>query len=125
MKIAVPVTQNNQVDEHFGHCEFYSIFSISDANEIIEVQNLNSETCGCKSNIAQTFTEMGVKVLLVGGIGGGAINVMSDAGIEVIKGCSGSATEIVKKYLAGSITDSGSSCQQHEHHHSHGESCKH
>ena len=29
MKIAVPVTSTNQVDGHFGHCEFYSIYNIS------------------------------------------------------------------------------------------------
>jgi len=32
MKIAVPVTKNNQIDDHFGHCEFYNVFTISENN---------------------------------------------------------------------------------------------
>ena len=35
MKIAVPVTKENQIDSHFGHCESYGVFTISDKNEII------------------------------------------------------------------------------------------
>lgn len=34
-KIAVPVTSNNKIDDHFGHCEFYRIFTISETNEIV------------------------------------------------------------------------------------------
>ena len=34
MKIAVPVTKENQIDSHFGHCESYGVFTISDKNEI-------------------------------------------------------------------------------------------
>ena len=50
MKIAVPVTSNNQVDDHFGHCEFYSVFSISAEGEITKVKTIPSvEGCGCKS----------------------------------------------------------------------------
>jgi len=58
--------------------------------------------------------------MLAGGIGGGAINVLNSTGIEVVRGCSGNATELVKQFIAGLIVDSGSSCQQHEHHHGEG-----
>jgi len=37
MKIAVPTTQNNLVDAHFGHCEFYTIFTI-DNNKILKAK---------------------------------------------------------------------------------------
>jgi len=128
MKIAVPVTNNNQVDSHFGHCEFYSVFTVSDKNEIVDVQTIESvQGCGCKSNIAGVLAEQGVTVMLAGGIGGGAINVLNSAGIEVIRGCSGNATKLVEQFVEGLVEDSGSSCQQHEHHHGHGDnhSCKH
>jgi predicted Fe-Mo cluster-binding NifX family protein len=118
MKIAVPVTANNQVDSHFGHCEFYNIFTVNNNNEIEKVQSLKSEQgCGCKSNIAGVLAQSGVTVMLAGGIGGGAINVLNSVGIEVIRGCAGKPDEVVKAYLAGSITDSGISCSHHEDHH--------
>jgi len=126
MKIAVPVTEDKQIDSHFGHCESYNVFTISDKNEITDIKNLDSpQGCGCKSNIASVLASDGVSVMLAGGIGGGAINVLSNSGIQVIRGCSGNAIEVVKLYLAGLVKDSGSSCQQHDHHHQDGHSCSH
>jgi len=127
-KIAAPVTKDNQIDEHFGHCEFYNIFSISEKNEIADVQTIKSEEgCGCKSNIAGWLKEQGVTVMLAGGIGGGAIDVLNGNGIEVVRGCSGDSKDVVKQYLAGLVTDSGESCKEHEEHHQDGAEhlCKH
>ena len=121
MKIAVPVTSDTQIDSHFGHCESYNVYTISDKNEVTEIKNVKSpQGCGCKSDIASVLAADGVSVMLAGGIGGGAINVLSNSGIEVIRGCSGDATEVVKLYLKGLVEDSGSSCQQHEAHHGQG-----
>jgi len=120
-KIAVPVTSNDQVDDHFGHCEFYSVYTISENNEITNKELIKSvEGCGCKSNIASVLASQGVKVMLAGGIGGGAINVLNNAGIEVVRGCSGKPDDVVKQYIDGLIADSGESCQQHEKHHAEG-----
>jgi predicted Fe-Mo cluster-binding NifX family protein len=117
MKIAVPVTDENQVDSHFGHCESYNVFTISEKNEITSVKNVESpQGCGCKSNIASVLASDDVTIMLAGGIGGGAINVLNNSGIEVIRGCEGDATEVVKLYLSGLVQDSGSSCHQHEAH---------
>jgi predicted Fe-Mo cluster-binding NifX family protein len=128
MKIAVPVTKDNQIDGHFGHCESYGVFTISEKKEIAEFKQVPSPNgCGCKSDIASILAADGVTTMLAGGIGGGAINVLNSNGIEVIRGCSGDATEVVKAYLKGIVEDSGSSCQQHESHHGHehGHQCNH
>ena len=117
MKIAVPVTRSNQIDDHFGHCEFYGVYTISEKNEIVDIQTIKSEQgCGCKSNIANLLAEKGVTIMLAGGIGGGAINVLNNSGIKVVRGCSGNAADIVKQYIVGNINDSGESCSQHEKH---------
>jgi predicted Fe-Mo cluster-binding NifX family protein len=126
MKIAVPVTSDNHIDGHFGHCESYSVFTISDKNEIVEIKKVQSPAgCGCKSDIASVLASDGVTLMLAGGIGGGAINVLNNSGIEVIRGCSGQASAVVKLYLEGEVEDSGSSCHQHEMHHEHGHQCSH
>lgn len=122
-KIAVPLTGNNQIDDHFGHCEFYGIYTVSDNNQIVDFRIQESaQGCGCKSNIAKVLADDGVNIMLAGGIGAGAINVLNTWGIQVIRGCMGNADDAVKEFLAGRLTDSGSSCQLHEHHHGHGES---
>ena len=126
MKIAVPVTRENQIDGHFGHCESYGVFTITESNEIADVKRVQSpQGCGCKSDIASVLATDGVSVMLAGGIGGGAINVLNNSGIEVIRGCSGNATEVVKLYLKGMVEDSGSSCHQHESHGQDGHQCNH
>jgi predicted Fe-Mo cluster-binding NifX family protein len=128
MKIAVPITKENQIDGHFGHCESYGVFTISEKKEISEIKSVESpQGCGCKSDIANVLAADGVTVMLAGGIGGGAINVLNNSGIEVIRGCSGDATEVVKLYLSGSVEDSGSSCHAHEGHHHEGgaHACNH
>lgn len=117
MKIAVPVTSNNKIDDHFGHCNFYGIYDISADSKILGTQIIPSvQGCGCKSNIASVLASDGVTVMLAGGIGMGAINVLHDAGIEVVRGCSGDANEVVRDYISGGITDSGESCHQHASH---------
>jgi predicted Fe-Mo cluster-binding NifX family protein len=126
MKIAVPVTKEGQIDGHFGHCESYNVFTISDKNEITDIKSVGSpQGCGCKSDIASVLAADGVSVMLAGGIGGGAINVLNNSGIEVVRGCAGDSAEVVKLYIAGLVEDSGSSCHQHEAHKEHGHSCSH
>lgn len=127
MKIAIPVTRQNQVDEHFGHCEFYNVFTVNDEGKIIETNIIPSvQGCGCKSNIASVLAADGVTVMLAGGIGGGAINVLNNSGIDVVRGCSGDASEVINQYVSGLVTDSGESCNHHASHHADGaHQCNH
>lgn len=117
MKIAIPVSSDNQIEDHFGHSEFFNIYTILN-NNIIDVVRLESvQGCGCKSNIATVLKEQGVTIMLAGGIGGGAINVLNHAGIEVIRGCSGNPETVINQFNLGLIKDSGLSCQHHENGH--------
>ena len=126
MKIAVPVKENNQIDAHFGHCEFYKIYTISDQNHIVSEEKMDSpQGCGCKSNIAEVFENEGIKIMLAGGIGTGAINKLSAHGVSVIRNCQGDVNEIVEKYLAGEVKDGGSNCASHAHGHEDGHVCNH
>jgi predicted Fe-Mo cluster-binding NifX family protein len=125
MKIAVPITPSNEIDSHFGHCAFYNVYTISN-QQITDIEKMDSpQGCGCKSNIANVLASKGVTLMLAGGIGEGAINVLNFSGIDVIRGCSGNATEVVNLYLAGSVQDSGFSCQHHHEHEDQEHSCQH
>ncbi len=118
MKIAVPIKENNQIDAHFGHCEFYQIYSVSDQNQVTSNERMDSpQGCGCKSNIAEVFEKEGIKIMLAGGIGDGAINKLNAHGVHVIRNCQGDVTELVQQYLAGKVTDGGFNCAAHEHEH--------
>ena len=107
-KIAVPITRNSQIEEHFGHCEFYEVYTFSNANEILDLQLLEPEKgCGCKSNLVNLLVNNEVTVMLSGGIGNGAINKLNNKGIEVIRGCCGNSADVVLQFIDGKISDSG------------------
>lgn len=115
MKIALP-TQNNQIDSHFGHCESFTVFTVNDEKEILAEEAVASPAgCGCKSNIAQTLSQMGVVLMLAGNMGDGAVNVLQRSGIDVVRGCSGDVRAVVQEWLDGQAVDSGVGCAAHEH----------
>ena len=114
MKVAVP-TRGNNVDDHFGHCEAYTIFSIEETQKVISSELLPSpQGCGCKSNIAAVLKQKGVSVLLAGNMGNGALNVLMNQGIEVFRGNTGDVNKLIVEFLKGNVGDSGDGCHQHE-----------
>lgn len=118
MKIAVPIKDDGQIDNHFGHCASYHVFTISEKNEIHSVETVKSpEGCGCKSNIAEVFEKEGVNVMIAGGIGNGAVKVLASHGIQVIRNCEGNDTEQVKRYLVRELVDGGRNCSSHDDEH--------
>lgn len=105
------------MDNHFGHCAYYTVLSVGSENQILNVEMLPSpQGCGCKSNIASILQDKGVSVMLAGNMGEGALNVLSSHNIKVVRGCSGNVMTVAKDYLDGKITDSGVGCESHECH---------
>lgn len=113
MKIAVP-TREGVVDNHFGHCHHYTIFTVNDG--VVKMKEIlpSPQGCGCKSGIALVLRQKGVQVMLAGNIGEGARNVLEGQEIKVISGCSGDIDALVKAYLAGEVIDNGEVCDHHE-----------
>jgi predicted Fe-Mo cluster-binding NifX family protein len=124
MKISVP-TRNNEVDAHFGHCEHFTVFTISTENRIEhEVIVPSPQGCGCKSDIAGILSKMGVSVMLAGNMGNGAVQVLHTNGIEVYRGCSGEVRQLAENFMKGMVEDNGVNCSHHSHHEE-GHQCNH
>ncbi len=125
MKIAIP-TKEDRIDSHFGHCEYFSIFTIDDQKNITKKEIMASTgTCGCKSNLAQKLASEGINILLTGNIGSGAILKLKEAQINVIRGCQGNINQIIEDFLQDKLKDSEINCTAHEHHHPTEENCQH
>lgn len=128
MKIAVP-TQNGMVDDHFGHCEYFTVFTVENKSIVSEEKVASLQGCGCKSNIVNELKAKGVDLMLAGNMGQGAYNKVMFADIKVIRGCQGNVNQVVNDYLDGKVKDSLILCGTHEHHHGHdhghGHSCHH
>lgn len=102
------------IDDHFGHCEAYTIYSVNENKEVESTQTVPSpQGCGCKSNIGSVLQGLGVTVMIAGSMGNGALNVLSKHGIRVLRGNSGEAAVKVSEYLSGKLQDSGEACNHH------------
>ncbi len=113
MKIALP-SNGTEVDEHFGHCQCFTIFDVDDENKIVSEETLTPPPgCGCKSNIVPQLASMGVSVMLAGNMGGGAVSILASNGIKVVRGRTGDVHEVAQAWLAGKVDDSGVGCQSH------------
>lgn len=49
-------------------------------------------------------------------MGGGAIEIFNEKGIQVVTGATGDAEETVDRFLAGKLESTGSVCHEHQHH---------
>ncbi|MBQ5879910.1 MAG: NifB/NifX family molybdenum-iron cluster-binding protein, partial [Alistipes sp.] len=111
------------VDDHFGHCDHYTIFTIEDHHIVAREELPSPQGCGCKSGIAADLQQMGVEVMLAGNMGQGAKNKLEAHGIRVVRGCTGDIEVLMRGYLLGFVFDSGQGCaghgEDHEcaHHH--------
>jgi predicted Fe-Mo cluster-binding NifX family protein len=112
MKIAV-ASEGKNVSEHFGHCEGFTIFVVQ--NRQIEAKEFISNP-GHKPGFLPVFLyEQGVNVVISGGMGGGAVDIFNEKGIEVVTGASGDAQEAVEQYLRGDLKSTGSVCHEHQY----------
>lgn len=100
MKIAVTY-ENGMVFGHFGHTAEFKIFDVVDGKIVSnEVVDTNGSGHGA---LAGFLMQRGVDTLICGGIGGGAINALSNAGIKVYGGVSGNVDTAVNDFIAGKL----------------------
>lgn len=100
MKIAVTY-ENGMVFGHFGHTAEFKIYDVVDGNVVSsEVVDTNGSGHGA---LAGFLMQRGVDTLICGGIGGGAINALGNAGIKVYGGVSGDADVAVNDFISGKL----------------------
>lgn len=118
IKIAV-ASENEMVTEHFGHCINFNIFEAENGKIV------NSASIGNPGHrpgfLPNYLADLGINVIISGGMGGGAVDIFNERGIEVITGASGKAFDAAEAYLNGLLKSTGSICHEHQHHDSCGE----
>lgn len=119
MKIAVTY-EDGEVFQHFGHTEYFKIYDIEDG-KITNSQIIDTNGSG-HGALAGLLSSLQVDTLICGGIGMGAQSALSEAGIKLYGGASGSADKAVESLLSGNFAANPNfSCDHHGHHDHHGE----
>ncbi len=114
MRIAVTYA-NGEIFQHFGHTEKFKIYDIEN-NTTVGEQIVDTMGSG-HGALAGFLSANGVDTLICGGIGAGAQNALSEAGIKLYGGVSGNADEAVKALLDGSLMfNPDVKCSHHGHH---------
>lgn len=111
MKRIAVTYDNGQVFQHFGHTEMFKIYEVEEGKVInSEVIQANGVGHGALAGLLSDNT---IDVLICGGIGGGAMAALEEAGIEVCAGAEGDTDAVVEAYLKGELTSTGVNCDHH------------
>ncbi|HGE71051.1 TPA: dinitrogenase iron-molybdenum cofactor [Candidatus Poribacteria bacterium] len=107
MRVAIS-TDGNFVAEHFGRCPSYTIIDIDD-NKIVETRVVNNPG-HMPGAIPQMMNQLGVDVMIAGGMGPRAINFFQEYGIQTIVGIQGDIDDVIEKLLSGELEGGESLC---------------
>ena len=111
MKIAVTY-ENGAVFQHFGHTEQFKIYEAENgavqSSAVISTEGVGHEA------LAGLLKELGIDVVIAGGMGQGAMDALLYAGIETYTGVTGDADAAVEAYLKGELESEGVNCDHEE-----------
>ena len=114
MKIAVTYEDGN-VFQHFGHTETFKIYDVEDG-KVVSSAIMDTNGTGHEA-LADLLAASGVDALICGGMGQGAKDALTAAGLQICAGAEGDADAAVEAWLKGELVDTGVNC---DHHHEHG-----
>lgn len=121
MKIAVTY-EDGQVFQHFGHTEFFKVYEVENET-VVGVTTVDTNGSG-HGALATLLKNLGVDILICGGIGGGARVALEEVGIRLYGGVSGSADEAVLALIKNKLHyDPDVMCNHHGE--EHGGECGH
>lgn len=121
MKVAVTY-QNGEIFQHFGHTEQMKIYETGDG-EILSSKVVDTNGSG-HGALAGFLKDLGVEVLICGGIGGGAQMALAEAGIKLYGGCVGDADRAVQNLLDHTLMyNPNVKCNHHGEGHDCGHDC--
>ncbi len=118
MRVAVTY-ENGNVFQHFGHTEKFKIYEVEDG-KIVSGSIMDTNGTGHEA-LADLLADRGVDALICGGMGQGAKDALTAAGLQICAGAEGDADAAVEAWLRGELVDTGVNCDHHhEHGHEHG-----
>ena len=119
MKIAIPY-ENGCLSGHFGGCREFALVEVDAERKL----TLHTEIVSAPEHQPGLFPrwlrELGVQVVIAGGISRRALAHFGHHGIAVRAGLANATVPaLVAAYLEGQLTLPPDGCEHHEHHHDH------
>ncbi len=126
MKIAIP-DDNGQVNQHFGQSRSFSIIEIDNGNQVVGINTVSASGLQHQhEGIADFLKNQDVEVVIVGGIGQGAISGLESRGLKVLFGAAGPVKDAAEAFAEGKFVSKRTVCSHHgEHQQQPGHGCSH
>jgi len=122
MRIAIP-DNNGEVNQHYGQSKVFSIIDIENGPNIVMADSVSTQELQHNhTGLAEALKRQGVEVVIVGGIGQGALDGLEGFGLKVLFGASGSVKSVAESFAKGELVSNRVMCDHHgdHHHHHHG-----
>jgi len=112
--IAIPIS-DGKVDPHFGHCTAFALLE-TDGQRVVLRRDLPPPKHE-PGVLPRWLVAQGVRVVIAGGMGERAQQLLEQAGVAVVLGASsGTPEELALRYLSGALASQGGACTAHEGH---------
>lgn len=121
MKVAIPY-ENNQIFQHFGKSKQVIIYTIEN-NKVVEKEVIDLDLKP-EQSIANFVKNLGVSTLIVGHLGQGAIDSITNEGLTLIRGINQPFEDTIQQFIDGTLQSSTDEVcnhdhEGHDHHHHH------
>ncbi len=112
MAIVAVTYDNGEVFQHFGRTEMFKLFEIVDG-KIVSERIIDNGGFG-HGSLANYLKGLDVTALICGGIGSGALNMLTSQGIKVYSGATGPVDAVIAEYIDGKMCETnGCTCDHH------------
>ena len=110
MKIAIPVA-DGQLFSHFGHCPSFAVIDADPETGNVLARNDIAAPPHEPGLLPVWLAERGIEVVMTGGIGPKAVELLEQKGIAVVTGIAGGTPEaVVAAYFAGTLEKGANAC---------------
>lgn len=118
MRIAIPLSAG-QLSQHFGHSEQFLFIDVEPEKKSVAARQVEKAPEHVPGLLPKWLKERGVNLVITGGIGAHALELLTAASVQVLAGVSTANPDvIVDNFLNGkletgivSCNHSGTSCQ--------------
>ncbi len=109
MRYAVPVT-GGMMSPHFGHCEQFAFFDVDEQKKITHQEFIDSPKHQ-PGLLPVWLAEQGASIVIAGGMGPSAIELLQQHGIDVVLGAVETDSEkAVLSHLSGGLATAENIC---------------
>lgn len=110
VRIAIPVTQG-QFSEHFGGAEAFLLSDVEEGSGAIVSQRVEQAPPHERGAYPQWLHAQGVTVVLAGGMGPRAVQMLDQYGVRVVTGVAAAEPKtLIEAFVAGTLQTTGQTC---------------